>query len=142
VKFDDSELGRFTLNRRVDWFVADVRWNETNAELALSAGTIEEARAALVTAHALWTNQPDWDRRVRGYAAEELLPLKNESWLDEDESELTEAADEGRMMIKTITVDVDGSFGFWFADGDLFWGHAIHVDGSLTDGPTNAQIAG
>ena len=29
-------------------------------------------------------------------------------------------------------------FDFWFNDGALFWGHSIHVTGSLEGGPEKA----
>ena len=38
--------------------------------------------------------------------------------------------------------DPDGRFEFWHEDGGLFWGRSIHVRGTLTAGPTDADIPG
>ena len=73
-------------------------------------------------------------------AVHALLPLKNESWLGEDESTIT--AVQFRMTLDSIIVHPDGSFEFWHTDGDLFWGHSIQVTSSLSEGPTDADIPG
>jgi hypothetical protein len=39
--------------------------------------------AAMEVARALWKGQKEWARRIEDYAVQELLPLKNESWLVE-----------------------------------------------------------
>lgn len=46
------------------------------------------------------------------------------------------------MELESVQVYGDGRFEFWFNDGGLFWGRAIHVTGSLTEGPTGAQMEG
>ena len=47
-----------------------------------------------------------------------------------------------RMELDAVQIYGDGAFEFWFNDGDLFWGHAIHVTGSLDQGPEMAQMEG
>ena len=47
-----------------------------------------------------------------------------------------------RMELDAIQIYEDGAFEFWFNDGDLFWGHSIHVTGSLKAGPEDAQMEG
>jgi hypothetical protein len=47
-----------------------------------------------------------------------------------------------RMALESVTVEADGSFQFWYGDGDLFWGHSIQVSGNLAEGPTDASLAG
>ena len=47
-----------------------------------------------------------------------------------------------RMELDAVQISADGSFEFWFNDGDLFWGHSIHVTGSLESGPESAQMEG
>ena len=93
-------------------------------------------------AHSLWENEDDWNRRIRDFAVQKLLPLENDCWLDDDESELSPDQFKDRMTLEGISVDPDGSFDFWHNDGDLFWGHAIQISGSLVEGPTLANIPG
>jgi hypothetical protein len=140
VTFEDPLLGTFTLNRRVNWFTGQVVWAGETISLNLSGSA--DAQKALETAHALWQNQAEWNRRVRTFAVEELLPLKNDSWLDEGEAQLTPDEFEDRMTLESITVNADGSFDFWHNDGDLFWGHSIQISGSLSKGTTHADIPG
>ena len=47
-----------------------------------------------------------------------------------------------RMELDAVQISADGRFEFWFNDGDLFWGHAIHVTGALDQGPESAQMEG
>jgi hypothetical protein len=137
---EDPQLGIFTLDRQVDWFTGQVDW--AGQSIALNLSESAEAQAALKTAHALWQNQSEWHRRIQDFAVAQLLPLKNDSWLDEDDAELTAEEFQARMTLESITVKADGSFDFWHDDGDLFWGHSIQISGSLAEGPTDADIPG
>ena len=47
-----------------------------------------------------------------------------------------------RQELESIQLLPQGGFEFWFNDGDLFWGHSIHVTGSLESGPESAQMEG
>ena len=90
--------------------------------------------------------QEEWDQRVRALAAEKLLELAND-WAQEAEedreaAEITQEQFMERMELDAIQIYEDGAFEFWFNDGDLFWGHSIHVTGSLTNGPEEAQMEG
>ena len=40
-----------------------------------------------MTAETLWSDQAKWNERVEQYAVKELLDLKNDTWLGDDESE-------------------------------------------------------
>jgi len=46
------------------------------------------------------------------------------------------------MKQDAVTVYANGKIEFWFTDGELFWGHAIKVEGDLADGPKKAKIEG
>lgn len=140
VTLEDPLLGTFTLDRAVDWFTGEVVWAGEPISLNLSGAA--DAQQALESAHVLWQNQSEWNRRVRSFAVEQLLALKNDTWLDEDEPELTPDEFQDRMTLESITVNSDGSFDFWHNDGDLFWGHSIQISGSLSEGLTHADIPG
>lgn len=142
VVHQDHQFGQFTLDRRVNWYTAETEWNGAAVALNLTlddSGTID---AALQVARALWKNQNHWADRVEEYAVQELLPVKNESWLDEDEAEVTADQFKDRMTLESVTVEPDGSFDFWHKDGNLFWGHSIQISGNLSEGPTRADLPG
>jgi len=142
VTFDDAEFGVFLLDRRVDWFEADTSWNSNPVRLTLSVGEGLDPEPALKTARLLWNSQDGWDRKIRDFAVQKLLKIKNDSWLQSGEERITPDVFKAAMSLETISVTEGGDFEFWFEDGDLFWGHLIKVDGSISEGPTNAGIEG
>jgi hypothetical protein len=79
---------------------------------------------------------------VREFTADRLLTLKNESWLGDDEEELSRVVFISRVTLQEITVDENGDFDFWLDDGDLFWGHTILVNGNIDRGLSDAGIHG
>lgn len=137
VTFWEEGLGTFTLNRQVNWFETEVDWLGTPISLVFDQ---DENRADCVAnARQLLAAANHWDRRVREYAADELLDCAND-WAEE--GEVTREQLMERMELESIEVREDGSFEFWFGDGDLFFGHAIHVSGDLTGGPDEAGMEG
>jgi hypothetical protein len=142
VTFVDPQFGLFTLDRRVNWYEATPVWCGNSVRLTITAGIRDEMERSLAVARQLWAQEAEWQRRITAYATQELLGLKNESWLNEDGPEVTEEEFARRMVVDAISVQADGSFEFWHDDDDLFLGHAIMVSGDLKDGPKNAGIHG
>ena len=143
VTFWEEGLGTFTLNRQVDWFETEVDWLGGQISLVFDA---EEDRAeALRKAKALLASAASWDKRVREYAADDLLASANdwaEQMEDEEPQEITREQFMERMELESIEIRADGSFEFWFADGDMFYGHSIHVSGDMEHGPDDASMEG
>ena len=138
-------IGTFVLNRQVKWYEAEVDWLEGKIRLDFDQGPQEEMKAAQETARVLLDNAADWDSRVRAYAAQELLEAVNQSVLEqdaEDEQAVPATQEEfaQRLELDAVQADKDGGFTFWFNDGEEFWGRSIQVRGSLTAGPTLAQM--
>ena len=140
------ELGTFTLNRLVNWFEAEVEWLGQPARLDIDRE--EDWDACVEQAKALMADQKGWDEKVRSFAADQLLEQAND-WAqdaagneDEEPEEITREQFMERMELDAVQISADGRFEFWFNDGDLFWGHAIHVTGSLDQGPEMAQMEG
>jgi hypothetical protein len=142
VTFADAEFGSFTLDRRVNWYEATPEWCGGPIRLMIPADGLREREKSLSVARRLWAEQEEWQRKITACATRELLGLKNDSWLDEDEAEVTEEEFARRMVLESISIQADGAFEFWHNDGDLFWGHYIMVSGNLTDGPNEAGIHG
>lgn len=138
------ELGTFTLNRLVNWFEAEVEWLGQPARLDIDRE--EDWDACVEQAKALMAGQKGWDEKVRAFAADQLLEQANDWAQDaaegEEPEEITREQFMERMELDAVQISAGGSFEFWFNDGDLFWGHAIHVTGSLDQGPEMAQMEG
>jgi hypothetical protein len=142
VVLTDPQFGKLTLDRRVDSYTGETKWSGAVVALNLTADDSGEISGALEVARSLWKDQKRWATRIVDYAVQELLPLKNDSWLDEGEVELSAKQFKSKMTLESITVMPDGSFDFWHNDGDLFWGHSIQVSGNVSMGPTRADIPG
>lgn len=140
-------LGAFALNRSVNWFQADVDWLGQSIQLTYDNATEEEMKAAQENALALMADQAGWDGKVRAFAAQKLLSLANDWAQDGGEEggepeEITQEQFMERLELESIQVSANGDLEFWFNDGDLFWGHSVHVTGSLSQGPLDAQMEG
>ena len=87
------------------------------------------------------------DGRLRACAARDLLELAND-WASDggceehEPEEITREQFMERLEPDAVQISGDGSFDFWFNDGALFWGHSIHVTGSLEGGPEKAEMEG
>ncbi|WP_291869370.1 DUF2262 domain-containing protein [Maribacter sp.] len=57
-----------------------------------------------------------------------LLPLKNENWLEENETKISEIEFVKRIRLASILFLEDGSSELIFNDGNLFWEHQIVAD--------------
>ena len=138
------ELGTFTLNRLVNWFEAEVEWLGQPARLDIDRE--EDWDACVEQAKALMADQKGWDEKVRSFAADQLLEQANDWAQDaaegEEPEEITREQFMERLELDAVQISADGRFEFWFNDGDLFWGHAIHVTGALDKGPESAQMEG
>ena len=137
VTFWEEGLGTFTLDRRVDWFETEVDWLGGQISLVFDAG--EDRAEVLQRAKALLADAASWDKRVREYAAADLLASAND-WAED--GEITREQFIQRMELESIEIRADGSFEFWFADGDMFYGHSIHVSGGMENGPDRADMEG
>lgn len=142
ILLHDPTLGRLEYSRRFGKFEGRAEWCGRVVAVSLRCARPDDPAAVLGAAARLFAEQAEWDRRVREYAVEKLLPLKNDSWLEEAEAELSAGAFLSKMTLETISVEESGDFCFWHDDGDLFCGHAIQISGSLSGGLTDADIPG
>lgn len=140
------ELGTFTLNRLVNWFEAEVEWLGQPTRLDIDRE--EDWDACVERAKALMADQKGWDEKVRSFAADQLLEQAND-WAqdaagneDGEPEEITREQFMERLELDAVQISADGRFEFWFNDGEMFWGHSIHVTGSLDQGPEMAQMEG
>ena len=83
----------------------------------------------------------DFIKKAKEYSAHKLLELKNDSWLEEDEKEVTEKEFKERIKFTGLHIFSE-SANFYFDDDDLFWGHTIEVTVNQKLEFTNADIAG
>jgi hypothetical protein len=142
VELTDRQFGTLTLDRMVNWYTGKSKGNGAVVALNLCVDDSGAIDGALTAARSLWKDQKGWAKRIEDYAVTELLPLKNQSWRDEGEAELSAKQFKSRMTLESVTVMPDGSFDSLHNDGGMFNGHSIQVGGNLSAGPTDADIPG
>ena len=130
VIFKSKTLGNFELDRRLDWYEGKTDWNGELIDIYLT-GELEKIGNAEKNAISILQNHKDWDDYVKEKICEELLTLKNESWLEENEKPLTVNEFISKIYIESITINNTDEFQMCFNDGDIFWGHAITVETDL-----------
>ena len=140
ITVQDEKFGNLTLDRGLDRFDGQVKWNGKTVGLTIEAIGEELCPDSLAAAKKLFSNEESWGQRIDDYA---VKMLHGQTWLEEeDEVELTREEFLSRMKLTDIGVSQDRSFEFWHEDGDLFWGHSIVIYGDLENGPTNLDTPG
>lgn len=145
VLYEDKLLGEFVLNRTIHTFEKNIIWANEEGTLYFDQGEAGEMEASLSTAHVLFNDQDIWSKKIRSYAAEELVELANDWLADDEDAELDEITEElfvSRLTLSSITVSDHGDFTIYYDDGDLFWGHVIIVEGNINGAFESAHIAG
>ena len=142
VIYKDKTLGKFTLDKRFGIYTGKIKWNNKSIEMNIEKYTGKRLDDIFAAANELVKEQSIWDKRIKEFAAEKLLKLKNKNWLEDGEKEITAEQFIKKMKLESIEVSLKNKFEFCFDDGDLFWGHIIMVYGNLEKGPLKAEIEG
>lgn len=142
IFYKDPYFGTLKLNKLVNWLEAEVIWIENKVAFSVEYETKEYIDKALRNGQLIFEDKEKWDKEAREFAAKELLELKNDFWLEDDEQELTEENFSQRITLNSFSMTDNGDFDFWFDDGDIFWGHSICVTGNLHKGFNEAQMHG
>ena len=132
----------FTLNPRHDSYEATISSGKTKVCLEISSDrkrTIENL-CERFQKHGLLKR--DLQTRMLDILERDLLPLKNEQWLDEGEKPITRAKFRESLKIFAIEIASSGAYECIFQDGDLFCGHDLVVRGNLKTGPKHADLHG
>jgi hypothetical protein len=138
--YNHPALGRFVKERDVLPHIGEATWNGARIELWLD-GDEADLDACAATAEAMLGNAGVWQAEMTARAYSKMYANWDAVWR-EDDPVLTETEWKARLTLETLSVTASGRFTATFADGDLFWGHAIEVSGSLADGATDAVMVG
>ncbi len=136
VTLEAEGLGVFTLSRTMNWFQAEVDWAGQSIQQIFDRDETQDD--SLEAARALLENREDWDRRVREFAARELLEQVNDA-LQED-GPVTEEQLLNGLEAESVQVSGTGTVEFCLHDDALLWGRAVRVTGALEDGPVRAAL--
>lgn len=138
--YDHPALGRFVKERDALPPIGAAKWNGAAIEIWLD-GDDADLDACAATAEAMLANAAVWQAEMTARAYTKMYANWDAVWR-EDDPPLTEAEWRARLTIEALSVTANGRFTATFADGDLYWGHAIEVSGSLAEGATDAVMLG
>lgn len=141
---DDDETGSFVYNRSEGYYVKQgYEWLGSEIEIRLESenGNREEGIVALGYFKELNNSMEEYDRLIRGYAADKATDAVNELnyniYAEYAKYEpVSREAFMRRIKVKMISISQKGIYRFSLDDDDMLWGHQIIVEGNMTDGPS------
>lgn len=142
IEVEIDWLGKLTLNRDYGSFEGETKFNRERIKLLIHVNSKRKVFNQIKKLEDIWAVANTWEEEAKDYAVSQLLELKNESWLDEDEPKASVAYFKSAMTLESISIYPRNKIEFWFNDGDLFWGHAIEVSSNFNGKFSHAGIAG
>ena len=139
--FVDAEFGTFKSDATFpDWFQQKREWLGVDVELTLSAeeGSLDDAARTL---RSVWAEREAWDAKMREAIADQYYDVWLDGW-NEGQPDLTREEFKARFVIGAPAMRSDGTFGFYYGDDDLFWGHSMSVSASLHDDAIDVVMVG
>lgn len=140
VTYEDDELGTFILDKWVDNYCGEINWCGKKASLSLNTNDETELIEILNLYKQNIKDKENMDAKLREYASQELIELKNDYWLDDEEEEMSKETFSRLISLETLSIYPDKSYTFWFEDGDIFWGHSVVVKGDFENGFERAEM--
>jgi hypothetical protein len=139
---EHPELGTLRYEEEYDWYKGQIKVRQSDVSIQLSTDEEGEVASSLKRATNFVGELGNHAELAKEYAAQKLLELKNETWIDDDEQPLTTEQFQQRMVLESISIDSEGEISFYHNDGDLFWGHCILVTMDSANNFIDADIPG
>ena len=139
---NNNIIGRLTFNEQLQWFETTYETQSYSFQLFIDIDERKSLLKTLPIAVEVINNIHKIDKLAKQFAANNLLELKNSTWLEEDETTLNEDNFVKKMALNSISFDKKMAYTLSYNDSDLFWGHTISVNFTKQGDPKNAQIQG
>jgi hypothetical protein len=137
----DPLLGRLTFNERLDWYegaIALVSGQTVKIAVDASSSEFDAVRAQAGKHLPSLLNRIDG---AREFAAQRLLKVKNESWLEVGEDPLDADSFKARLAVESISMFADGDCELYLG-GELFGEHAVLLRWDPQRGFYDADLLG
>ena len=134
VVFETEDLGSFTLQQAMGWFETELDWLGQSVLVTFDKDGDRESSLSLL--RTLLSDPIGWDQRLRSCAADQLLELANQCTEGEEVSREDFISS---IQPESVHAGEDDAFLFVYNDGDLLWGNAVQISGTLSQGPVSAQ---
>lgn len=125
ITYKDDELGILTFDKSISNYKTSIVWCGANSELVFETDDEVELIELIERYKENFSDKHRWDDKTRKYAASKLISLKNDFWLEDNEGEMKESEFVSLISLEALVLYPDGSYSFWYRDGDIFFGHVI-----------------
>ncbi|MEH1895237.1 MAG: DUF2262 domain-containing protein [Nostoc sp.] len=134
-------LGYLRYDSEFDWYESQVIFYETQLPISLSIDDNDKVESALDRAICIVPELKHYAKSAKEYAVEQLLKLKNETWLDEGDK-ITSEEFKSRIILEGLVFLPEGKVEFYYNDGNLFFGHCIIIKMDKNNYFVDASIHG
>lgn len=152
IIYNDEFFGNSTLNKKCSQFDIDINWKGSEATLFIDVdqNDTNSWQKQFAIARDFIQQQDYWDDILRTASAEKLYELDNE-WDDADDIygatgsniKISQEDFAKRLSMAEIILNEDGdSFIIYYYDDDVFFGHVVEINGSLSQGIEHIHISG
>ncbi|WP_309398423.1 DUF2262 domain-containing protein [Cerasicoccus maritimus] len=138
-KYFDKELGPLIYNPDLNWYDVLLDTKYGKVEVSLSCDEFERMEDFISELRKFCNRIESVMAEAHLLIAEKMVPLKNESWLDENEDPITREMLMDAIVPQGATINLSkgGLAEMFFDDGGFFEEHSIVVwhseDGSVSD---------
>ena len=146
VTLHSEVFGDMVLDKDLMWFTVENQWRRKPFYVRLHLNDENEDTAeGLASLEQFWKKKANWDKKLRAFAAKQLLSLANDRASNDDEHPdkvWTEESFAEALKNESLTMNTDGGFEMWYDDGGIFFGHTVVVYGDVKNGAKEAKMEG
>lgn len=135
-------FGELTFDKSIEFYKGKSVFCGKEVNLDFDYKNEDDLQRGLKTAAQLWEVQAEWKEKAEQMLVTEFLPTKNDSWLEEDEEEMTEAQFKAAINLETISFAEDEDISMWYSDGEIFWDHTLVASGTMSIGIEDVSMMG
>ena len=146
IVINDDVLGELTLNKEYEVFEGYINWDGKVISLMLEVDVDDNSTWDQISKSAkeMIIQLEQWDKKMREFSSKKLTVLANQWASDEKDiiAPITEDDFANRISISELVFSSDDAFSVMYDDDDMFWGHAIEVQGTLENAIESSNMIG
>ena len=152
IIIEEPDLGKFTLDKNLKAFISQMDWLNPKKQINVSLNIDENSRLKALekvggffnTLEKLVANKKEWDKKLKIYAAENLIDLANELRKNLKGMfkfiKIWKWSFIGKIELINLDINPNGEFIATFDDKKLFVGHKIIINGNINGELLNSVI--
>ena len=152
IVIEEPDLGKFILDKNLKVFLSKMDWLNLKRQIDVSLNigentrikALEKVGAFFNTLEKLFANKKEWDKKLKVYAAENLVDLANELRKNLKGMfkfiKIWKWRFIGKIELISLAINPNGEFVATFDDKKLFVGHKIVVNGNINGEILNSVV--